>query len=590
MADYQVVSEFKGYRTKPDPTNTDERYLIAGSKNVLINDQEKVTNRNGYSLLGPASTDRNGIESSYTWETSSNSEITLRGLNNKLQFEYEGTWYDLASGYNTAQFDFAPFWDGTTEQIDLLLYVAKDANIYDWSGMVTTLASATVNTITKNGTETWAESRALTNGTRSVIINGTEYTYTGGENTTTLTGVTPDPSGEAANSVVYQSVRTNTNQPASGLTNDLIEILNNQVYVGDYTSREVYVSQQGSFTDFTFSSPRQPSEGALLTLDATPRAFIVQEDSMYISAGKNDWYKTTFTLTTTSTVFVEDLTIDKLKTTSQQACIYKDAVVNGKNNIVFISHEPTFEELGRVENLVTPQSKPLSDPIKPDFSRYDFTNSAVAYWKNQFVIAVPNEQLVLIYDIENGWWQPPQTMAISSLTVYQGQLIGHSSLVSESYVLFDENETSDNGALIEMQAVFAYRNFGSRFQLKNFNEYACEGYLSSNTNLTVTLQYDYEGASGNRNYEIKGADESIAFGTNVVGGLGSSPLGHLPLGGLSVADTEFKKFRHIKKLSPNNFHELLVTISTTDDNAQFEILSHGPQAQMSSAQNNSIRK
>lgn len=590
MAEYQVVSEFKGYRTKPDPTNTDERYLIAGSKNVLINDQEKVSSRQGYSLLGAASTDRNKIESSFTWYTSSNTEITFRVLNNTLQFLYEGTWYDLASGYNTAQFDFAPWWDGSTEQIDLLLFVAKDANIYDWSGCITTLASATTNTITKNGSETWAESRALTTGTRSVEINGTTYTYTGGETTTTLTGVTPDPSGEAADSLVFQSVRTNSNKPASGLTNDLIKVLNNQVYVGDYTSREVYVSKQSDFTDFTFSTPRQPTEGALLTLDGPPRAFIPQEDSMYISAGLNDWYQTTFTLTTTSTAFVEDIQVKKLKTTSQQSAIYKDAVTNGKNNVVFISNEPTFEELGRVENLVTPQSKPLSDAIKPDFSNYDFTNASVAYWKNQFVIAVPNEQLVLIYDIENGWWQPPQTMAISSLSVYQGNLIGHSALVSESYTLFDEGTKSDNGSLIEMQAVFAYRNFGSRFLLKNFDEYACEGYLTSNTNLTVTLQYDYEGASGESIYEIQGSDQSIAFGSNVVGGIGSSPLGHLPLGGLSAADTEFKKFRHIKALRANDFHELLVTISTTDDDAQFEILSHGPQGRLAPSQNNSIRK
>lgn len=587
--EYQVVSEFQGYRTKPDPTNTDERYLIAGSKNVLINDQEKVSSRKGYSIVGAASTDRNSIESSFTWYTSSNTEITLRGLNNKLQAYINDTWTDIIDGFTTAQFDFAPWWDGNTEQIDLLLFVAKDANIYDWSGAVTTLASATTNTITLNGT-TWAEERFLTSGTRSVEINGTTYTYTGGETTDTLTGVTPDPSGEATDSVVFQTVRTNSNQPGSGLTNDLIEVLNNQVYVGDYTSREVYVSKQGSFTDYTFSTPREPSEGALLTLDAPPNAFIVQEDSMYISAGLNDWYKTTFTLSTTSTAFVEDLEIDKLKTASNQACTYKDAVTNAKNSIVFVSNEPTFEELGRVENIVTPQSLPLSDPIKPDFSRYDFTNASVAYWKNSLYIAVPNEQLVLIYDIENGWWQPPQTMAISSLTVYQGDLIGHSSLVSESYKLFDDEETSDNGSLIEMQAVFAYRNFGSRFLLKNFDEYAVEGYLSSNTNLDVTLQYDYEGASGDRTYQISGADKTILFGTNVTGGLGSSPLGHLPLGGLSAADTQFKKFRHIQGTRPNDFHELLVTISTTDDDAQFEILSHGPQGRFAPTQNTSIRK
>ena len=62
MDGFSLVSEFKGYVTKPDATNTDERFLTAGSFNVLVNDEEKVTGRGGYERLGAASDRRNARE------------------------------------------------------------------------------------------------------------------------------------------------------------------------------------------------------------------------------------------------------------------------------------------------------------------------------------------------------------------------------------------------------------------------------------------------------------------------------------------------------------------------------------------------
>ena len=591
---YDLVSEFKGYVTKPDPTNTDRRTLTAGSFNVLVNDTEKVTGRRGFELFGAASTDRNPIESEFVWHTSGATELMLRGLNNTLQVYYGSGWLDVASGFNTAEFGFprssrSGWWD-TAEGIDILPFVAKDSNIYTWSGAIAEVASTTSNTITKTGSETWAEARALS-GSGTFIINGTEYSYTGGDTTTTLTGVTPDPTGEANGSIAIQKVTTIADKPGSGLTNDLIEILNNQVYVGDYTSREVYVSTVSSLSDFaTISTPREVGESALFALDNAPVAFVVQEEKMYISAGKSDWYETNIELQNSGTAFIENISVKKLKNAPQQAAKQKDLTANIKNSVVFISNEPTLDELGRVENVNTPQSKPLSDPIKPDFDAYDFTGGDIVYWKNQIIITAPVNAIMLIYDINNGWWQPPQQMSISKLSVYQNKLIGHSSLVSESYELFKDNTFADLGNPINMQAVFAYRNFGDRALLKNFDEYYSEGYLSSSTNLDLTLQYDYLGGTSIKRFEIKGSDNKITVGEITGGSLGSLPLGAGPLGTVEDGGVELKKFRQINGTSTVNFHEMRAIYSTTDTSAQFEIMAHGPQVRLAPNQNNSITK
>ena len=75
------------------------------------------------------------------------------------------------------------------------MFVDGSTNVYKWNGATTTFASCTSNTITKQGTDTWAESGFYTTSDKKIMLGGIEYTYTGGEVTTTLTGVTPDPTG-----------------------------------------------------------------------------------------------------------------------------------------------------------------------------------------------------------------------------------------------------------------------------------------------------------------------------------------------------------------------------------------------------------
>ena len=591
-AKYDYVKEFKGYVSKPDVTNTDKRYLTKGSFNVLVNDGEKVTGRNGYSLFGAASTDRKPIESTFTWNTSSATELTLRGTDNKLQAYFNDAWQDVITGLPTAQFGFprsskSGIWDDS-EGLDTLPFVAKDANIYTWNGAIGTIDSTTSNTIVLTGDTIAVQRFFTTSGT--LIVNGTEYAYTGTSGNT-FTGVTPDPTGEADGSVVSQKVTTNNNAPGSGLTNDICEILNNQLYVGDYSSREVYISTNTDLTDFTtISTPREPGESLILTLDNAPVAFVVQEENMYISAGTSDWYQVVIELQNSGTAFIENISVKKLKNAPQQAAKEKDLTANIKNAVVYISNEPTLDSLGRVESITTPQSTPLSDPIKPDFDNYNFTGGDIIYHKNQVFISVPEESLVLIYDLANSWWQPPQQLPIAKFSVYQGKLLGHSKEVQETYELFTANTFSDKGNIINMQAVFAYRDFGDRASLKEFDEYYTEGYIKPSTNLTLTLQFDFEGASSEVEYTIHGNDETITFGKGIEGGLGSLPLGSATLGSSSEEPQELKKFRHVQGTTKVPFWEMRAIYSTTADNAQFEINAHGPQVRFSPNQNNSITK
>ena len=605
---FDITESFRGYRTKKDSTKLGKGFLVAGSQNVKSTDGDNVKIRDGYTLDGAENTASTPIESSFDWQTNTGVERNLRSYDDELEFRWvdgtDVTWTRIKASWTAVDFNFDYWWD-VDQNKDILLFVNGDDNIYAWSGAAAKIGTTTVNTITlSDTTSTWAENRFLISGgtmtyDRKITINGTVYTYTGGETTNTLTGVTGDPTSEASGSVAIQTVTTFADSPGSDSTvfpNDLIKILNNQVWVGSLINNNVFVSKNTDFTDFSFSSPRVPGEGATLTLDGSPTAFEPQEKDMYISAGKGQWYKSTFTLSDDNTA--EALSIIRLKTGEQQSAISQGAVTKIKNAIVFMSKEPTFDTLGRVKDINTPQDLPLSDPIKPDFDGATLTGIHTKFHRNIIYITLPSEGTgkLYSYNIEKGFWEPPSTLKFSRLAIIDGELYAHSGYFPETYKLFDglvDRAIDGVGSAINAKAIFSYRNFGDRAYLKSFDEYLSEGKISANTTLNLILRYDFKGSTETKTKTIDGSDTDIIFGSTDESSFGRTPFGRLPHGGRTQnedIDTSLNKFRQINTEARIDFHELQVEYNSNADEAQWELLSTGGNVSQSSNQPVSLKK
>lgn len=721
MKDFTLVSKFiYGYRNREDITVLPPGVLVEGSQNVLTNTFQRIGIRKGYTLDGQSSTVLANIQSAFDWQTSKGLERNMRagfltsaGNDGKLQYRYidasgNVTWNDLLTGLTSTDFNFTTFWD-TTEELSLMLAVNGQANIIEWDGAITTLASTTNtasnnllivngktgltdygamagtsgpifsgnnqlgtamqsqsrflanpangqtltfninsslvtftfvtvigavagnvliganlaatinnaiglinapssttatqvalsggdqtlmgfvtapaagNTITKTGTDTWGTAGFYLAGTRQVTINGTVYTYTGGEFSTTLTGVTPDPTGEAANSIIIQTPRIHANTSATDLpltSNDLISTLNQQVYVGSLTNSSIYISKVNSFTDYAFTSPvRVVGEGAIITTTSPPTALIPQEGDMYISAGKDEWYDTSFTLSSDNAN--ETLSINRLNTTALQASQSQALTSKIANDIVFLSFEPIINTFGRVDNVVlTPQMTDVSFSIINLMNQYDFANAAITYFKKFVYVAVPAEGIVLIYnmtDVTNPYWEAPQILPIARFSIIGGSLYGHSSLTSESYKLFDG--TNDNGNPIEADAFFSFNNYGTRSNSKGYNQFYVEGYITANSELNLGIQYDIDGCATNTSFQIDGDDKQIVCIGGADNSLGKNSLGKQPLGSviLPTAATLPPKFRVIKTFPIRYFYEDQISFSSTGIDEQWEIIGFGPQ-------------
>ncbi len=615
---FSLVSKFKyGYRNREDITNLPPGVLVKGSQNVLTNVSDRIAIRQGFTLDGQSSTNIGGFPSSYDWQRHTGDERNLRcgditsaANDGKLQCRYvaaagdyyNGTtftdgqvyWIDIKSSLTSVNLNFAEFWDFTTEKKGFLLWVDGSSNIYEWSGGISTIASTTANTIVIDGA-TIAVQGFYTGATSDLIVNGTTYNYTGVSGNT-FTGVTPDPSGEHDQSVVFQKPKTTANSSMTNIPstfqNALIANLRNQIYIGSLTDNTVYISKLNNYKDYTFATPRVVGEGALVTLDAPPTGMIPQEDKMYFSAGVDYWYETKFTLS--SDLAKESFEIIKLKTGSQQAAQTQSMITKMKNDVVFISNEPTMDTLGRVSNVVvTPQSKNLSDSIKLDFDDYDFTGANVFYFRYFIYVSIPTQNIVRIYNIVKGYWEAPQILPVGRFAIIGGELYGHGYGISETYKLFDGY--NDNGKSMEAIAVFSYVNMGSRTALKNQTEFYVEGYITSNTTISLGIQYDIDGCATPTSFDMDGSDTQFVCigGASSDDSLGKVSFGKRSLGGAGEFTSSGSlppKFRWIPTFPQTDFFESQYSVSSIGIDQRWEILALGGAMALSTNEPTNITK
>lgn len=610
-----IVDDFKlGYRNREDITNTQPGVLVVGSQNVLVNTSSRVQVREGYILDGAKSSVAASINSSFEWNSKGNGAryiragfLTSAGNDGKLQFRYDNgtivTWIDLLSSLTTTNYNFTTFWD-TTELVRLMLFVNGTSNIFEWNGAYDTVVSTTANTIVMThpiGTSGFYSTR-----NRVVTINGVDYTYTGVSGST-FTGVTPDPTGLVnPGDLAFQKVVTTANSaftggPGSTFPNALISILNNQIFIGSLTSPTGYMSKINSFIDYSFSATRLPGEGATFTLDDNLVGFIPQEENMYISAGKNFWYNTTLVQSTTyngtTAPTTELFSVKLLKVDTQHGAQSQALIGKAGNKIIMVSYQPTFDELGRVEDIIAaPNLVDISAPIKLDFDAYDFTGGSVYSWKNYKLVAIPVEGIVRIFNEFTKAWETPQILPIMSFYTVNGDLYGHSSTTSESYKLFTGNSdratATVKGNPILAVVNFAYQNFGTRTSLKNQNKFYIEGYITPNTTINCVINYDLDGNLTQQTFTVLGDDMTFIGSNDNSNSLGKNPLGSQPGGSSLVSSLTGlpPKFRVIKTFPRFDFYECQFSFSILGIDQNFQLLSFGSNAQVSDTTNFSIEE
>lgn len=461
--------------------------------------------------------------------------------------------------------------------------------------LVTEAVGQTITIYNQNG-PTWKSQRFFsTISNRAITYKGVSYTYTGGETTDTLTGLTSFPTVTAGDATWQTpdviALPSSITSPFPGFTPDLIGVQLNMVFLASTKSPVIFWSKNIDYTDFTLTSPRAPGDPGQQPLTSGRARCItpVDTDSMILNvqstlifgSGNDAFDQLDFHMSADNTA--ELVRIIRYKTAIGAGLISKNAITPVKNNTVYISREPALDGLSQ-GNLESPDGKknvPISDLIKDDFDAYNFSKAHVIYYKRAIYIALPSNGIVLIYDMMRNLWQPPQTLPISRFAIIGDLLYGHSSITNETYQLF--SGTNDNGAPIEQVATFAYNNAGNRARLKNMSEYWSDGYISVGGTLNLGLNYGFNGSLGTQNLTISGNDQTVTL-SPVGSPLGDNPLGEEPLGGAPIepvggipgTTSTLLRFWQVDTLSVlADYIEFYASYSMNTLDAQFALVAHG---------------
>ena len=201
-----------------------------------------------------------------------------------------------------------------------------------------------------------------------------------------------------------------------------------------------------------------------------------------------------------------------------------------------------------------------------------------------------------MYNLATKCWEAPQTLPISRFYIVNGLLYGHSYNTSESYQMdtgyADRVYSGFQGFPISATATFSYENYGTRSTRKKANAFYCEGYISGNTILNITLTYEIDGCATTKNLTINGEDSQVVCIRYIEGSLGKESLGKVKLGGAGSSSLTGlpPKFRAIPTFTNTDFFEVSVSFSILGVNQRVEILAWGLNASSSSQEATNIKQ
>lgn len=627
---FELVETFDGYVSSKDPTNVSPQVLVQGSQNCYKKINGNISVRPGLKRYGEADAAVSGVASSDEWYNSLGRtypfrvvEPTPAGSDGKLQVMstiVDGVtpiWYDLQTGLTDTQtrYVFDAWWSNSDKK-DLWYWCRGENNLFRWSGGLTAVNSqaggGSTLTLT-TGTMTWAQFGFNTSVEKNFTINGspTLYTYTGGESTDTLTGITPALPAITQGTVILQGVATVTNPWGSTVfLCDFVKTIGNQVYCGSYTSRLVYISSAVQFDDYTIPSPPVSGSPDLLTLDNNGKGISVRQGNAHISAGLSDWYIVTFQDIAVGATVTRQTVVEKQETAALGAALAHEFIDTVGDDIVYLSQGHQLLNYGTFRNINTAKFPSLSQEIDTELSAETFIgNGLVGQVKaiGDFVyITSPvsgktylkqtREALDVTGNIvAERLWHPPQVWNATRIALINGVEYVHSNANPQLYQIWNTGQYHDdsptNDAVpYDVSMNMSYRQHGRRQGFLVFDKVYIEGYVMTNSQIGLKVRQLYRDPNPQVVVLSDLTNPPAEFPPEDVETVGGSLVGEVPIGGGYSEITQMPKFRVVADITLVNAFEYQLEIYSNTADSAWEIIALGSNATQSTQSATYIRR
>lgn len=543
----------------------------------------------GYSLFGNQENAAHAIVRKYTYIKGDGVEIMLQVRDDATNYilEYlnkedtrnsaDGEWSILEGSLTRsrtlsdgttklADFGFAPFNDTGTDQ---LVYGNAVETRRIWNGAFGKIGSTTATTIVLNGSTT-ASARGFTS-TGSVIVDGTAYAYTG-LSTNTLTGVTPNPTGEDDGAGVAQKVDSTT---LSALDNSSI-LLSTQSRL--FQAGMTATPNQVTFCDIgdlTSESGANPSDGGFedfpqMNGDITALSYI-DNWILVFSKKKIIAFKFDFPTATTRTVLRKDI--------ADEGCSNQKAIRKMGDQVWYITPNGGLKYIAQISDQGVFNVTDLTDGVRPTIKKFVWDEACLEYLTKDRVwfMSGKSDDDQTVNNMGINVWMSRNDKGrlavnlglhdwyIADMCIYQGNLYFGSGLQSDNFKALDGY--SKNGAPYKWVRTERIETFGEPWMRKIASHIGILGAISSGTKLKIRIKYGINGSVSTQEMEINGTDSDyvVQQQLNVLGGFA---LGTEPLGGTVDDIGDLNPFEVIFPLPTIYARNLQVEFETEDSGQQ----------------------
>lgn len=594
---------FTGYQTRDNLSQNRGAFVVG--QNVKMTLAQSPAPRDGYEVVGTEQSNATPVTRAWVYETRNGDQFEIKTYDTGVYYYLVGvsTEYALLKGGFTANLDFGYGNIGkSSDATSHTIFSNGTDGVYRFNGAYATVSGTTVNTISI-ATSTWTALGFYSTNTRSVIINGAEYAYTGGEGTTTLTGVTPDPTGLVnAGDLAVQSPQkldgSGTLPDFSSIQGQVIMAHDGRLHMRSEAKKSIW--QYSKLDDpFNFTTGSSDGDGGAKEVEFGGPIVAFGKINKTAEAFKSRMVKLLDFIQVGARIdsprYQTLVSVDDKGTTL--GATNQKSTFSAPSGLIFVTPDKRMVLLTGVTANNEPQYVFLSDPIQQVFQQgvhdtgtgicvdneiwYSFKQNINSTFND---VEIHGNMLRQTFDNYNRplpiqWDTPTIGKFVSDYTViYNGatgknEIHWHSAINSNTYRTIPDK--TDNTTAFTTIVRTWQETFGVQNQQKRIDRCFVEIFMLENTELEIAILYDEDGITGRQLYTIKGSSIVNSFGTSPFNPHGASPFGWQRIGS-NPDESALALYRFDLEINPNiYFFNISMQISGGTENNNYELVRFG---------------
>lgn len=543
MVDFKNIIDLGGLVTNTTEDKIADRNA-SEVRNIDFSLKGIIQTKEGYGLVANEITAGGEILRTYVFKknfgTVKRMKLRVRddGTNSHLEWwnesnpDYsEGKWEQLvASLTQGAIMGFAPANGNNASKVNLLVFCNGVNNFSTWNGATATIASVTANTIVCNET---LSTEGFT-ATGSILVDGTEYAYTG-ITAKTFTGVTPNPTVQNPTAYYGVAQKADTTTYSSLDKGNILLTTQGKLFLSGIPTNESLVtySKTGDVTDFTSTlgglgdagdfDVMEGGGGINLLTAKGKNGLVIHKDDAVIQyvrdlAGDGTSVDEVFNTVTAG----EDTGATNLK---GESTLGQDSF--------YVTNFEGLKLLNKTLNGDDLQVNTLTSVILPTLKDWDFSDAAVIYYPNKRVIKcsawdADDVRKTISYYVNTGDISIDDEPAADFMFVDRKLYFG--SAYNQNVYEIGQRKSA-NGTGINHVYVTKEFSFSEPARDKEFNIVYVDGLIAASTKLKITVYYGILGEEGEKSYILSWDDKEVS--DQKVSALGTEVLGEVSLGSVS---------------------------------------------------------